>query len=258
MLVLHDAKIAKAVDGAERAMFSNAGQLCISMERLLVHESVADEFVRLLLARIRAMRLGGSLGYRDDMGSLISETQLETVREHVEDAIEKGATVLAGGRARPDIGPYFHEPTLLGDVREGMTLFADETFGPVVSISRFSSEEEAIDQANAGPFGLNFSVWTGDVERGRRLATRLQAGTVNVNEGYIAAWGSVDAPMGGMKHSGLGRRHGAVGIRKYTEEQTVAVQRLIPIAPNGIVGQRLWTKAITAGLRLLRWLPWVR
>jgi succinate-semialdehyde dehydrogenase/glutarate-semialdehyde dehydrogenase len=258
MIVLDDADIGLAVEGSERAMFSNAGQLCISIERLLLHEGIADEFVRRLVDRIRGMRLGTGLGYDSDMGSLISKEQLETVREHVEDAVSKGATVLAGGRARPDLGPYFHEPTLLGDVREGMTLFADETFGPVVAVSRFRSEDEAVELANAGRFGLNFSVWSRDVDRGRRLATRLQAGTVNVNEGYIAAWGSTDAPMGGMKDSGVGRRHGADGIRKYTESQTVAVQRLFPIAPHGMVGPRLWTKGITAGLALLRRMPWVR
>ncbi|MFL5821359.1 MAG: succinic semialdehyde dehydrogenase [Solirubrobacteraceae bacterium] len=258
MLVLEDADLDRAVEGAERAMFSNAGQLCISIERLLLHESVADEFIRRLVERMRAMRLGAGFSYKDDMGSLISKNQLETVREHLDDAVEKGATVLAGGNARPDIGPYFHEATLLTDVSDDMTLFADETFGPVVSASRFSSEEEAVQRANASRFGLNFSIWTRDADRGRRLATRLQAGTVNVNEGYISAWGSIDAPMGGMKDSGLGRRHGAEGIRKYTEPQTVAVQRLLPIAPYGPVRQRLWSRLITAGLKLLRRLPWVR
>jgi len=258
MIVLEDANLGRAAEGAERALFSNAGQLCISVERLLVHEAVADDFTRLLEKRIRSMRLGARLGYDDDMGSLISREQLETVREHVDDAVAKGATVLAGGRARPDVGPYFHEPTLLADVRDGMTLFADETFGPVVALSRFSTEDEAVQRANASRFGLNFSVWTRDLDRGRRLATRLQAGTVNVNEGFIAAWGSVDAPMGGMKDSGLGRRHGAEGIRKYTESQTVAVQRLMPIAPPPMVGQRLWARLTSLGLRLLRRMPWVR
>jgi succinate-semialdehyde dehydrogenase/glutarate-semialdehyde dehydrogenase len=204
------------------------------------------------------MRLGASLSYGDDMGSLIARDQLQTVREHVEDAVSKGATVLAGGKARPDVGPYFHEATLLSDVKEDMTLFDDETFGPVVAVSTFASEEEAIRLANRGCYGLNFSLWTRDTKRGRRLATRLKAGTVNINEGYIAAWGSFDAPMGGMKHSGLGRRHGAPGIVKYTEQQTVAVQRVMPIAPPPLVGQRLWARLITVGLRVLRRLPGVR
>ena len=101
-------------------------------------------------------------------------------------------------------------------------------------------------------------MWTTDIERGRRIATQLQAGTVNINEGYAAAWASVDAPMGGMKDSGLGRRHGAIGIKKYTEEQTISVQRLMPIAPPPLVGQRLWTHGINAGLRLLRRVPGIR
>jgi succinate-semialdehyde dehydrogenase/glutarate-semialdehyde dehydrogenase len=258
MIVLEDADLRRVVEGAERAMFSNAGQLCISVERLLVHESLAEEFTRSLAERIGEMRLGTNLDYSDDMGSLISEGQLETVREHVEDAVDKGATVVAGGRARPDVGPYFHEATLLTDVSEDMSLFADETFGPVVSLSRFSSEQEAIERANASRFGLNFSVWTRDTERGRRLATHLQAGTVNVNEGYIAAWGSIDAPMGGMKESGVGRRHGEDGIRKYTEAQTVSVQRVLPVAAPAPIPQRVWSRAVTAGLRMLRRLPAVR
>ena len=109
-----------------------------------------------------------------------------------------------------------------------MTLHRDETFGPVAAVARFRDTDEVIARANDSEYGLNFSLWTRDTERGRALATRLRAGTVNVNEGYAAAWASVDAPMGGMKASGLGRRHGADGILKYTESQTVAVQRAAP------------------------------
>jgi succinate-semialdehyde dehydrogenase/glutarate-semialdehyde dehydrogenase len=258
MLVLSDASLSRAVEGAERAMFSNAGQLCISIERLYVHESIADEFVRRLVERVRRMRLGAGLSYDYDMGSLISEEQLEAVTSHVDDAVDRGARVLVGGRARPDLGPYFYEPTLLADVSSEMSLFADETFGPVVAVSTFTDEEDAIRRANEGCFGLNFSVWTRDVERGRRIATRLKAGTVNVNEGYVAAWGSVDAPMGGMKDSGLGRRHGAAGILKYTESQTVSVQRLMGIAPPPLVGSRLWARVMTLGLKILSRVPGVR
>jgi succinate-semialdehyde dehydrogenase/glutarate-semialdehyde dehydrogenase len=258
MIVLPDADLGRTVEGAERAFFSNAGQLCISIERLLVHESIADEFTRRLVERANAIRLGTALDYTVGMGSLISQSQLDTVREHVDDAVAKGARVLTGGKHRPDIGPYFFEPTILSAVDETMTLCRNETFGPVVSVSSFTSEEEAVRRANDSDYGLNFSVWTRATAAGRQLATRLKAGTVNVNEGYAATWGSVDAPMGGMKASGLGRRHGQDGIRKYTEPQTVSVQRLLPIAPFYGMSAGLWSTFMVNALRVLRRIPGIR
>ncbi|HEY9303480.1 MAG TPA: succinic semialdehyde dehydrogenase [Mycobacterium sp.] len=258
LLVLDDADPAKAASGAVRAAFSNAGQLCISVERIYVARPLWDAFVEQFVTATNSLTLSAALDYTASVGSLISAKQLQTVTEHVEDAVAKGATVLAGGRARPDIGPYFYEPTILTDVRAGMTAFADETFGPVVSLYPVENEQEAIEKANDSTYGLNFAVWTSDPARGRRVAAQLQAGTVNVNGAYAAAWGSVDAPMGGMKDSGMGRRHGEHGILKYTESQTIATERLLPVgAPDGVRGD-LYARAMTTGLRMLRRLPGVK
>ncbi|MBX6384737.1 MAG: succinate-semialdehyde dehydrogenase (NADP(+)) [Microbispora sp.] len=224
MIVLEDADLDAAAQGAIRACFANAGQLCISIERLYVHESIADAFRDKFVRAVKNMRIGPGFDWDVQMGSLTSARQLDTVAAHVEDAVAKGATVLTGGRARPDLGPFFYEPTVLDGVGEDMTVCRDETFGPVVSLYRYRDEEEAVRVANDTAYGLNASIWTKDPARGRRLAARIKAGTVNVNEGYGSAYGSYDAPMGGMKSSGLGRRHGAEGLLKYTEVQTVADQ----------------------------------
>lgn len=252
MLVLHDADVEKAAAGAVRACFSSAGQLCISIERLYVHTSVADAFVERFAARTKAMRLGNSLAYGADMGSLVGERQLETVRRHVDEAVAKGATLVAGGVARPDIGPLFYEPTILDGVDAPMAVCGEETFGPVVSIYRFTDEDEAVALANATPYGLNSSVWTKDARRGHAVAARLRTGTVNINEGYAPAYGSAQSPMGGMKESGLGRRHGSEGILKYTEAQTVAHQRLLPMAPSLGMDDEKYAAFMTRSLKIMK------
>lgn len=252
MLVLDDADVDKAAAGAVRGAFSSAGQLCISIERLYVHESIADEFLERFAARTKAMRLGNSLAYGAEMGSLAGRRQLETVSQHVEDAVEKGAKVLAGGRARPDVGPLFYEPTILEGVEAPMAVCDAETFGPVVSVYRFSDEDEAVSLANATPYGLNSSVWTRNGRRGRDVAARLRTGTVNVNEGYASAYGSAQAPMGGMGDSGLGRRHGSEGILKYTEVQTVAHQRVLPMAPSLGMDDERYAAFMSTSLKALK------
>ncbi|WP_336082523.1 succinic semialdehyde dehydrogenase [Nocardia sp. SSK8] len=252
MVVLPDADIAKAAEGAVAACFPSAGQLCVSIERLYVAEEIRAEFVAAFVARTRALRVGAAFDFSVDVGSLTTPAQLETVTAHLADAVSKGATVLAGGVARPDLGPLFHEPTILADVTPDMAVFAQETFGPVVSIYPYREVAEAIAMANATPYGLNASVWSRSGARGRAVAARLHAGTVNVNEAFAAAWGSVDAPMGGMGDSGVGRRHGAEGILKYTEVQTVAHQRLRGFGPPSGMSHARWSRILTVALRTLR------
>jgi succinate-semialdehyde dehydrogenase / glutarate-semialdehyde dehydrogenase len=252
MLVLRDANISRAAEGAVRACFSSAGQLCVSMERMYVADAIYDRFVEAFVKRVEAMRLAADFSYATDIGSLISQAQLDTVTTHVDDAVAKGARVLAGGRARPDIGPLFYEPTVLERVDPRMTCFDNETFGPVVSLYRFGDEIEAVDRANQGSYGLNASIYSRNVDRARALARQIRCGSVNINEAYGASFGSVDSPMGGMRESGLGRRQGPEGIHRYTEPQTVAAQRLVRLAPMLGMSDDTYTKLQTAALRLMK------
>lgn len=252
MLVLRDADVERAAEGAVRACFSSAGQLCVSMERLFVADQVYDRFVERFVERTKAQKLGPGLEWGTDMGSLISQEQLDAVTAHVDDAVAKGARVLAGGRARPDLGPFFYEPTILEGVDPDMRCFGEETFGPVVSLYRFHDEADAIARANSGEYGLNASIYTRDVKRGRAIARQVKCGTVNVNEAFAATFGSLDAPMGGMRESGLGRRQGAEGIHRYTDPQAVAVQRLFRFSPVLGMSDQTFAKLMTAQMRLMR------
>ncbi|MGO3325034.1 succinic semialdehyde dehydrogenase [Gordonia sp. (in: high G+C Gram-positive bacteria)] len=255
MIVTDGVNIGDAVSGAARACFSNSGQLCISIERIYVERSIADEFRRRFAEHVTDMTLSASYDFTADMGSLASAQQVETVQAHLDDAVAKGAKVLAGGRKRADLGPFFFEPTVLTDVTDEMTCFGDETFGPLVSIYPVDTVDEAIERANDTEYGLNASVFAGSTGQAQEIAERLHAGTVNINEGYAAAWGSTAAPMGGMGISGVGRRHGADGLLKYTEPQTIATQRVIGL--DGIKGipQSLYLKLTPAIIKSLKYLP---
>ena len=252
ILILRDADLDRAAEGAVRASFSNAGQLCVSMERMFVADAVYDRFRDKFVARTKAMALRPGLEWGSDMGSLISQAQLDTVTAHVEDAVAKGATVLAGGKARPDLGPYFFEPTILEGVTPEMTCFGQETFGPVISLYRFHDEADAIARANAGEYGLNGSIYSRDTRRARMIARQISCGTVNVNEAFAATFASIDSPMGGMRESGTGRRQGSEGILRYTESQSVATQKLIRFSPMFGMSDESFAKLMTVNLRLMK------
>ncbi len=252
MLVLRDADLDKAAEGAVRGSFTGAGQVCVSIERIYVHESVYEPFLNRFAELTRALRAGVAFDYSMDLGSVTTEAQLATIEDHVRDAIEKGANLLTGGRRRPDLGPLFYEPTILTGVTETMRLYAEETFGPVVAVYPFRTEDEAIERANDTRYGLSASVWTRDTARGEKVARRIHSGSVNVNDAYAATWGSVDSPIGGLKESGLRPRHGAEGILKFTESQTIAVQRLLPIGPPPGMDPAVHARWMTRLLKLLR------
>lgn len=258
MIVTKSADIDKAVEGAARAAYSNSGQLCISIERIYVEESVATEFTDKFAKRVSEMTLGKAYDFVAEMGSLASASQVETVQAHVDDAVKKGATVLAGGRRREDLGPFFFEPTVLTDVTEDMDCYATETFGPLVSIYPVGSTAEAIKLANNTEYGLNASIFAKNEDEARRIAAELRVGTVNINEGYGAAWGSTAAPMGGMGISGVGRRHGEEGLLKYTESQTIASQRILgfvssPLLP--FLPRKFYVRLVPLVMRSLRLIP---
>lgn len=255
MIVARGANLDKVAKAATRACFSNAGQLCISIERIYVEKDIAEEFTRKFGDAVRNMKLGTAYDFSVDMGSLISEAQLKTVSGHVDDATAKGAKVIAGGKARPDIGPLFYEPTVLTNVAPEMECAANETFGPVVSIYPVADVDEAVEKANDTDYGLNASVWAGSTAEGQRIAARLRSGTVNVDEGYAFAWGSLSAPMGGMGLSGVGRRHGPEGLLKYTESQTIATARVFNLDPPFGIPATVWQKSLLPIVRTVMKLP---
>jgi succinate-semialdehyde dehydrogenase/glutarate-semialdehyde dehydrogenase len=222
MIVLDDVDPVKAARNAVYACFASLGQLCVSIERIYVHRTVAEAFTREFVSRTAALRQGAAFDFSTDVGSLTLPAQLERIQAHVDDAVAKGATLLTGGVARPELGPLFFAPTVLTNVTDEMDCVRGETFGPVVAITVVDSEEEAIAAANDSDYGLNASVFSGSTSRGRRVAALVDAGSVNVNEGYRASFSSVDAPMGGMKQSGLGRRNGPEGLLRFVDARTIA------------------------------------
>lgn len=251
MIVLPDADIPRAARGAVRSCFANSGQLCVSIERIYLHRDIAEPFTRAFLGEIAAMRVDSGPDWDVDMGSLISPAHCDRVMAQVEDAVARGARVLAGGRRRPDLGPAFMDPTVLTDVPDDAELAREETFGPVVSLRTVSSEREALALANDTRYGLTASVWSR--RRGSRLARELAAGSVTVNESYAAAWGSHGAMIGGWGDSGLGGRHGPEGLLRFTRAQTVATQRVFEMGPGRLPPDRYQALMRTAVRALTSW-----
>lgn len=216
-IVFDDADIDAAVQGAVANKFRNAGQVCVSVNRFYIHESVYETFVSKLASAVSALKVGNGVEDGVVVGPLIEPSAVDKVREHVEDAVAKGAKVLAGGKAHA-LGGNFWEPTVLGDCSEGMKLAAEETFGPLAACFRFTSEEEVIRRANDTPFGLAAYFYTQDLARVFRVSQAIESGMIGVNECAVS---TEVAPFGGVKESGLGREGSVLGLEEFLEVKTL-------------------------------------
>ncbi|MGD1024683.1 MAG: aldehyde dehydrogenase family protein [Candidatus Sulfotelmatobacter sp.] len=224
MLVLDDADLDVASSAAVWGAFLNAGQTCLSVERCYVHRSLYEAFVKACVEKTKKLRVGPGLDREADVGPMIHERQLRIVEEHVKDAA-RGARILTGGSRLPELGPNFYKPTVLADVTHDMRIMREETFGPLLPVMAFDSDEEAVRLANDSEYGLAASVWTRDNHRGERLARQIHAGTVMVND-VVSCFGISEAPHGGVKSSGVGRAHGRFGLEEMVRLKYVDVDLL--------------------------------
>ena len=230
MIVLEDAKLENAARAAIWGAYANSGQACASIERCYVHESIAPQFIELVVKETRALRQGKPTAEGVDVGAMSNEKQLEIVESHVSEALRKGAQVLTGGHRVNDSGGWFHQPTVVTNVDHSMELMTEETFGPVLPIMTFKTDDEAVLLANDSIYGLTASVFTSDISRGRALAERIDAGTVMINE-VVYTHAVAQTPWGGVKKSGYGRTHGRLGLLELVTPQHIHANK-VPGVPD--------------------------
>jgi acyl-CoA reductase-like NAD-dependent aldehyde dehydrogenase len=225
MIVLADADLEVASSAAVWGSYTNCGQVCLSVERLFVEQSAAERFIALCVEKTRKLRLGPGNDPQTDVGPLIRPQHVRRMIDLVDDAVSRGANLLCGGCARPELGPNFFEPTVIAGVDSSMKLFQEETFGPILAIQAVKDPQEAIMRANDSPFALAASIWTKNKIRGIAVAVELRAGAVMVND-TISYFGITEAPHGGCGASGWGRTHGQAGILEMVQMKYIDVDGL--------------------------------
>lgn len=225
MIVLDDADVNVASSAAVWGAFMNSGQTCLSVERCYVHESIYEKFLAACVEKTAKLRQGPGTEATVDIGPMIHERQLRTVHAHVQDAVAGGARLLAGGKPLAHLGANFFAPTILAEVTHEMAIMREETFGPILPVRSFKSDDQAVTLANDSEFGLAASVWTRDRKRGEALASQINGGTVMVND-VVACFGISEAPHGGVKASGMGRTHGRFGLEEMVWPKYVDSDRL--------------------------------
>lgn len=225
MIVLRDARLERAINAAAYGGLANTGQICMAIERVYVEEPIYEEFVQGLATRVRELRQGADdRSYSKDVGAMTFPPQLEKVSEHVEDAREKGARILTGGK-RGDGPGQWYEPTVIADADHSMKVMVDETFGPVLGVMKVRDADQAVAMANDSRYGLSASVMSADTKRAERIARRLECGAVNIDD-VLTNYFLTDLPMGGWKESGIGARHGAYGIKRFCRSEAIVAPRL--------------------------------
>jgi succinate-semialdehyde dehydrogenase/glutarate-semialdehyde dehydrogenase len=252
MIVLDDVDVDEWVESTTFGVFGNTGQICMHIERIYLPDSRYDELKDAFVQRAANLRIGAAYDFGPEIGSLVSPDHRDRVAAHVDDAVAKGATVLTGGRSRSDIGPAFFEPTVLEGVTKDMLAGRTETFGPVVGLYRYRTVDEAVSLANDTDYGLNASVWSGDIARAEAVAERIDSGNVNINDALATAYASKGTPSGGVKSSGVGARHGDQGLLKYTDVKNVAVLKKQVMGARPGQDYDAYVKQMLSSLKLMK------
>lgn len=247
-IVLNDADPEMAAIGLIQGAFENSGQMCISIERVYVEEGIYDKLIECLTHYIKQVKQSADAGMDVNIGSMTNQTEIDRTKAHLDDAVKKGAKIIAGGNSRLDLGPLFFEPTIIVGVDHSMDIMRDETFGPVMPIMKVKNSDEALRLANDSEYGLSASIFSRDLSRAQKLALKIDTGDVSVNRAQYVT-GTPALPSGGQRNSGTGRRNGAEGLLKYTSTQSILLDNLLIGAEKT---PQIATRFIVALLKTLR------